>query len=912
MSAHPAAEPSIESLFRRWREHDDAEALAEVLARTEGELHVVARRQARDDSAAWDLVQESWLTVLREAHRWDANQRLMPWIVGILQIEARRARRDAARVPDPRRLDEPVQRAADAEAPAAEVRAVVSSAVEQLPDLYREVLAMHLLEDLSHTEIARRTGREPGTVRVQVFRGLAQLRKLVPASLALGSALAILAPRSSAAHLAPVLDGAVRIGSGAATVVAAKTAGGASVGAGTAWWFGAVALALVATGAWIATHSDGTDESASIAPPTNVAAIEAGPTEDAGPALAAPRAAARVAVEAPPPAAEPDVARGVRLDVRVDGLARLQPAAPTVTVRANGVTPLVFPVEARERFVLDVSGWYASNGPAPREFVVQYDHPNALSESRPVLFDADQLASARAAAAGRVADPHVIELAFTVRAPIARVHGTVRWADDVSADDRSPSSAALFEIDPAGVIGEHPVEAVDLHGDGTFSLRAPRAGRHALVAFSHGGRARPAGVVLALEPGEQRDAGALEITAGERVTGVVEFDAAEPRTVLAPAVRWRVADAARIVSVRGHALAWIDGRFELSGGTVACDRDGAFAIEGLARLGYELESTYRVASGGSSTIDVAPAFSRALRVAAPNSGLALEVPAVTRVVVTSDGSALDGARVSFVARGARVGVEGRTDGSGRVRLVGAGAGSLRVAATDHATHERLLDERHEAEIDVRLAKSADRGGVALVAPGIAWSGASCRFVRTSELAPDALATLRDGGWPQGLAAVAREVDAEGRVTEGLPEGRWIVRVEGRRDADDPVLAHARPFVTEIEVRPGITTRVEVAFELAGRIRFAPVRAREGARDVALELVGPDGAVLPLAITSVVLRGDARQGRVTTTDSLPFGANGTSAPLAPGRHVVTARVGDATVVRTVDVEAGRTAVVELDG
>lgn len=928
----PAAEstPSIETLFRRWREADDAEALAEVLARTEPELYALARRQARDDSAAWDLVQESWLTVLREARRWDESQRLMPWIVGILQIEARRARRDAARTPDPRRLETPVPAAADAEAPAAEIRVAVEHAVGRLPDLYRDVVSMHLLQDLSHTEIAARTGREPGTVRVQVFRGLAQLRKLVPASLSLGTALAILAPRSEAARLLRVLDGAAGLGSGAAsgaTATAAQSAGastpvatgGVFAGAGVAWLLGALAAAVLATGVWIG-MSGGADvaESASRGVASNAhedthedaSGARARAVETVSP-LADPsaRTAATSATAATIPAA-----RGVRLVGRVDGLAQLRPAAPTVTVRADGLEPLAFPIEPGERFDLDLSAWFAPETRAPREFVVEYDHPNALPAIRPVLLEPTELASARAAAASS-GSRHDIDVRFELRAPIARVHGIATWAEDEPAVGRASAVAALFAADAAGSPAADPDEGVTVHADGTFWLRAARAGSHVLVVAPLAvaplyGSARPATIAVELAPGEDRDLGRVVLASEERVTGTVTLGPDAAAAGVEPIVRWRAAGARRLVSVHGTALRWDGGRFERAGGEARVERNGSFAIAGLARGAFEIESAWRDRAS-SSIVAGRAAWESALAVDAPSAGVVVPGPgALTRVAVRAEGVALPRALVEYRPAGGAV-VRVRTDDSGQALLVAERAGVLGVRHDGHANFEREYAGPLGASIAVDLIPVRDVGTVVLSGAGVDWNGATCVLVPAAAVGADELASLRRGDVPPELAVERAQVGADGRLLAPVRAGRWWLLLRGPREDREGPLAHALPFVAELEVVAGAPVRVEVALELRGRIRFAPVSARAGAADVGLELVGPDGRTVPLELTSLVLRGDARQGRSATTDRMPFAANATSGLLEPGGYVVTARIGAETRSRAVQVVAGRTTVVELE-
>src|SRR5207237_6103870 len=53
----------------------------------------------------------------------------------------------------------------------------VLEAVRRLPEAYRETLLMRLIEGMSGAEIAERTGLTPGSVRVNLHRGMAMLRE---------------------------------------------------------------------------------------------------------------------------------------------------------------------------------------------------------------------------------------------------------------------------------------------------------------------------------------------------------------------------------------------------------------------------------------------------------------------------------------------------------------------------------------------------------------------------------------------------------------------------------------------------------------------------------------------------------------------------------------------------------------
>jgi RNA polymerase sigma factor (sigma-70 family) len=212
---------SLDSLFDRFRRRGDVAALATIFDRTAPEILRVAMSLVRDASEADDLLQETYLTAIERAPHYDASGRLQAWLVGILVHHAREQRRRRTRAIDPARLDvrppsDPL-RALES----SEIDAELARAIEGLPERDRRVLAAHLRDGKSAAEIAAALGCAPGTVRMQIHRGLDRLRKLLPAGLALGAA-AVVSGRGLAAVRANVL----RAGTAAATHATATTGAG--------------------------------------------------------------------------------------------------------------------------------------------------------------------------------------------------------------------------------------------------------------------------------------------------------------------------------------------------------------------------------------------------------------------------------------------------------------------------------------------------------------------------------------------------------------------------------------------------------------------------------------------------------------------------------------------------------------
>ncbi|MEW6741895.1 MAG: sigma-70 family RNA polymerase sigma factor [Planctomycetota bacterium] len=205
----------LERLFERFRARSDTRALAMVFDEAGPELLRLAFHLSNPLTDAEDLVQATFLTAIENRRKWDASRPLMPWLVGILVQHARNARRKAARAPVTDEIEAsrvPLDEVLDREE-----RAAFARAFARLPEPYREVMVLHLKEGLSPKAIAARLGRAPGTVRMQIHRGVELLRSRVPASLRSG-ALGVFSVRGLATIKSEVLEYAVS--TGAATAAA--------------------------------------------------------------------------------------------------------------------------------------------------------------------------------------------------------------------------------------------------------------------------------------------------------------------------------------------------------------------------------------------------------------------------------------------------------------------------------------------------------------------------------------------------------------------------------------------------------------------------------------------------------------------------------------------------------------------
>jgi len=177
----------------------DAQAFHALVARFERPLWNFVRRFASSPSQAEDLVQETFLRLVRSKDEWRQESKVSTWVFTIARNlctdEARKAVHREARSLDesvPGRGDEgsgPIlmDRVAGPSVPADAALAdrQIASAVEQalgtLPAEQREVFLMRETMDMSFAEIATAVGTSEATVKSRMRYALGRLRDALAA-----------------------------------------------------------------------------------------------------------------------------------------------------------------------------------------------------------------------------------------------------------------------------------------------------------------------------------------------------------------------------------------------------------------------------------------------------------------------------------------------------------------------------------------------------------------------------------------------------------------------------------------------------------------------------------------------------------------------------------------------------------
>jgi len=172
---------SLEEEFLTFVTTGDPDVMARIFDATAAKLARMASHLCSDAAEVEELVQATFVAVLESRERFRAGEAFLPWMLGILTHKWQQLRRERMRRLDPERVRQrsPVPRPEEA-ARASELGDTIRGELANVAEPYREVLELHLLCELDAKQIAERLGRNRGTVRAQLHRGLARLRVLLP------------------------------------------------------------------------------------------------------------------------------------------------------------------------------------------------------------------------------------------------------------------------------------------------------------------------------------------------------------------------------------------------------------------------------------------------------------------------------------------------------------------------------------------------------------------------------------------------------------------------------------------------------------------------------------------------------------------------------------------------------------
>jgi RNA polymerase sigma-70 factor (ECF subfamily) len=182
-----------QALLERLRAGDDA-AFAQLVRENGPRLLAVARRMLRSEEDARDALQDAFLQAFRAIDRFEGGARLSTWLHRIVINACLMKLRSRGRKPegsieellprfqaDGHRVDPGPPWRSDAPDPveSREARELVRASIDRLPEIYRSVLLLRDIEELSTEETAQLLDVKADTVKVRLHRARQALRELL-------------------------------------------------------------------------------------------------------------------------------------------------------------------------------------------------------------------------------------------------------------------------------------------------------------------------------------------------------------------------------------------------------------------------------------------------------------------------------------------------------------------------------------------------------------------------------------------------------------------------------------------------------------------------------------------------------------------------------------------------------------
>ena len=182
-------DPRVEMLLEQIR-GDDPRAFAKLVRELEPFVLGSSLKVCRDRSIAEENMQDTFVSMYRKLGQFDGTSKFSTWLYAIIvnncRMKRRRRKLDMASMP----IDgggeegEGMELRSEEENPEAqllggELRAVLGSAIEALPEEYRAVFILRDVEHLSTTEVAESLGLSEAAVKSRLHRGRERVRRHV-------------------------------------------------------------------------------------------------------------------------------------------------------------------------------------------------------------------------------------------------------------------------------------------------------------------------------------------------------------------------------------------------------------------------------------------------------------------------------------------------------------------------------------------------------------------------------------------------------------------------------------------------------------------------------------------------------------------------------------------------------------
>lgn len=172
---------------------DDESAYEEIVRRFGPRMLSVAKRLLTQDQDAQDALQDAFLSAFKSIDKFQGDARLATWLHRIVVNAALMKLRTKRRKPEttiddllPKYNEDGHRRSAgdwrvthDTAVQTSEIREQVLHAIDMLPELYREILLLRDIEELSTEETAQQLEITEGAVKTRLHRARLALRELL-------------------------------------------------------------------------------------------------------------------------------------------------------------------------------------------------------------------------------------------------------------------------------------------------------------------------------------------------------------------------------------------------------------------------------------------------------------------------------------------------------------------------------------------------------------------------------------------------------------------------------------------------------------------------------------------------------------------------------------------------------------
>jgi RNA polymerase sigma-70 factor, ECF subfamily len=188
LKLHKPDSPSFSEVIRL-AQQGDADAFEIIYQQYSGRVYALCLRMLRDPTDAEDLVQEVFIQLFRKIHTFRGESAFSTWLhrltANLVLMHLRKKK------PVSTALDEITGSDDEDDRPRNEIgapdprlsglidRVNLQSAIDQLPDGYREIFILYDVQGYEHSEIAKILGRSIGNSKSQLHKARQRLRRLL-------------------------------------------------------------------------------------------------------------------------------------------------------------------------------------------------------------------------------------------------------------------------------------------------------------------------------------------------------------------------------------------------------------------------------------------------------------------------------------------------------------------------------------------------------------------------------------------------------------------------------------------------------------------------------------------------------------------------------------------------------------